>query len=139
MKTVLKANVDWRKYISPTNNVLNEYLINYGDTFLYQILQNIIEAHQSNKQSFVLISFVKTDIVSVVHKNEYKLVLQRLLDLCERLEKYEICAAIITAQNLINIPREKPPTKKSHKLNSLSKIKHGRKSGKNPTEGKNQI
>lgn len=137
MKKILKANVDWRKYISPTNNVLNEYLINYGDTFLNQILQNIVEAHQTNKPSFVLILFIKTDIVSIVHKNDYKLVLQRLLDLCERLEKYEICAEIIKAQNLLNVPRDKTPTKKSRKINTLSKIKHGRTHGKSLTEGKN--
>ena len=139
MKKVLKANVDWRKYISPTNDVLNEYLINYGNSFLNQILQNIVEAHQTNKPSFVLISFIKTDIVSIVHKNDYKLVLQRLLDLCERLEKYEICAEIIKAQDLLNTPRDKNPTKKSRKINTLSKIKHGREHGKNPAEGKNQI
>lgn len=139
MKKVLKANVDWRKYISPTNDVLNEYLINYGDTFLNQILQNIVEAHQSNKPSFVLISFVKTDIVAIVQKNDYKLVLQRLLDLCERLEKYEICAEVVKAQELLNIPRVKKPTKKSRKINTLSKTKHGREHGQNPTKGKNQI
>ena len=139
MKKVLKANVDWRKYISPTNNVLNEYLMSYGNDFLNQILQNVVEAHQSNKPSFVLISFVKTDIVAIVHKNDYKLVLQRLLDLCERLEKYEICAEIIKAQNVLNTPRTKTPTKKSRKINTLSKTKHGREHGKNTTEGKNQI
>ena len=139
MKKVLKANVDWRKYISPTNDVLNEYLMNYGDGFLNQILQNIVEAHQSNKPSFVLISFIKTDIVAIVQKNDYKLVLQRLLDLCERLEKYEICSEVVKAQELLNIPRVKKPTKKSRKINTLSKTKHGREHGQNPPKGKNQI
>jgi hypothetical protein len=139
LKKVLKANVDWRKYISPTNDVLNEYLMNYGDGFLNQILQNIVEAHQSNKPSFVLISFIKTDIVAIVQKNDYKLVLQRLLDLCERLEKYEICSEVVKAQELLNIPRVKKPTKKSRKINTLSKTKHGREHGQNPPKGKNQI
>jgi hypothetical protein len=46
---------------------------------------------------------------------------------------------IIKAQNIVNTPRTKTPTKKSRKINTLSKIKHGREHGKNPAEGKNQI
>lgn len=139
MKKKIKANVDWRKYISPTNTVLNEYLTHYGDAFLTQILENVVEAHQTNKSAFVLISFIKTDIVAIVQKNDYKLVLQRLLDLCERLEKYEICVEIIKAQELFNTSRIKKPTKKSRKGNSLIKTNNGREHRKGPTEGKNQI
>jgi hypothetical protein len=47
------------------------------------------------------------------------LVLQRLLTLCERLEKYEICAEIVKFQKSIE-RKSKTPTKKSHSIQQLT-------------------
>jgi hypothetical protein len=114
------ANVDWRKYFSLNNTTLNEYLLHYGDDFLNQCLSLVITAHKQNLQSIVLIEFTEYEIVSVVEKKDYLLVLQKLLNLCERLEKYEICAEIVKYQNSIE-PKLKNPTKKSHKVLTLNK------------------
>jgi ABC-type bacteriocin/lantibiotic exporter with double-glycine peptidase domain len=107
------ANVDWRKYISLNNTTLNEYLQSYGDDFLNQTLSLVSEAHKGNLPSIILIEFYDYNIVAVVEKKDYLLVLQRLLNLCERLEKYEICAEIVKYQKSIE-RKSKSPTKKSH-------------------------
>ena len=113
------ANVEWRKYFSLNNTTLNEYLDSYGDDFLNQSLSLIIQAHKKNLPSIVLIEFTIDGVVSVVEKKDYLLVLQRLLNLCERLEKYEICAEIVKYQKSIP-PKIKTPTKKSHKITTFN-------------------
>ena len=115
MKKRPLANVEWRKYFSLNNTTLNEYLYNYGDDFLNQSLSLISQAHKQNLPSIVLIEFTMDGVVSVVEKKDYLLVLQRLLNLCERMEKYEICAEIVKYQKSIQ-PKIKTPTKKSHKV-----------------------
>lgn len=114
MKKRPLANVEWRKYISTHNHTLNRYLINYGDEFLSGILQTIKIAQQNSFPSIVLIEFIKSDVVAVVEKKDYPIVLQRLLNLCERLEKYEICAEIVKHQKQSSTKKTQP-TKKSHK------------------------
>jgi hypothetical protein len=113
------ANVEWRKYFSTNNTTLNEYLASYGDDFLNQSLSLVIQAHKNNLPSIILIEFTNSDIVSVVEKKDYLLVLQRLLYLCERLEKYEICAEIVNYQKAIE-RKSKIPTKKSHKVLTIN-------------------
>ena len=113
------ANVEWRKYFSINNTTLNEYLNSYGDDFLNQSLSLVIQAHKQNLPSIILIEFTNSDIVSVVEKKDYLLVLQKLLNLCERLEKYEICAEIVKYQKSIE-PKSKSSTKKSHKVLTIN-------------------
>ena len=113
------ANVEWRKYFSLNNTTLNEYLLSYGDDFLNQSLSLVIDAHKQNLPSIVLIEFTEYEIVSVVEKKDYLLVLQKLLNLCERLEKYEICAEIFKYQKSIE-RKSTTPTKKSHKVQQLT-------------------
>lgn len=119
MKKRPLANVEWRKYFSLNNTTLNEYLDSYGDDFLNQSLSLIIQAHKQNLPSIVLIEFTIDGVVSVVEKKDYLLVLQRLLNLCERLEKYEICAEIVKYQKSIPL-KIKTPTKKSHKVLTIN-------------------
>ena len=119
MKKRPLANVDWRKYISLNNTTLNEYLDSYGDEFLYQTLSLLISAHKQNLSSIILIEFTIDGIVAVVEKKDYMLALHRLLNLCERLEKYEICAEIVNYEKTIK-PKIKTPTKKSHKITTFN-------------------
>ena len=113
MKKRPLANVEWRKYISLNNNTLNLYLTEYGDDHFNNIIHIISQAHINNFPSVILFEFTKLDIVSVVEKCDYMEVLQRLLKLCERLEKYEICSEIVTTQRLMKV-RKKSSIKKSH-------------------------
>ena len=119
MKKRPLANVEWRKYFSLNNTTLNEYLYDYGDDFLNQSLSLIIQAHKQNLPSIVLIEFTIDGVVSVVEKKDYLLVLQRLLNLCERMEKYEICAEIVNYEKTIK-PKRKSLTKKSHKITTIN-------------------
>ena len=114
MKRRPLPNVDWRKYISLNNNTLNEYLREYGYDYCMGIFELISEAQTKNLQSVIMIEFAKSDVVSVVEKTDYPLVLQKLLILCERLEYYEICAEIVNYQKTISKTKVST-TKKSHK------------------------
>jgi hypothetical protein len=88
-------NVDWRKYISPTNETITRYIYKSGDEFLREILKTIQSAQKMKLQSVILIEFTNIDAVSVLEKSDYKLALKKLLNLCEVLERYEICASIV--------------------------------------------
>ena len=119
LKRRILANVEWRKYISTNNNVLNEYLGKYGDDYLQGIFQKIKTAQSNNYPSVVLIEFIKSDVVAVVEKKDYPIVLQRLLNLCERLERYEICADIVRFQKE-SANKKITPRKKSHKVQTTN-------------------
>lgn len=119
LKRRILANVEWRKYISTKNNVLNEYLGKYGDEYLSGILQKIKTAHKNKYPSVVLIEFIKSDVVAVVEKKDYPIVLQRLLDLCVQLERYEICADIVKFQKEFN-SKKITKRKKSHKVQTTN-------------------
>ena len=91
-----------------------KYLRDYGYDYFNGIFELISHAQTNNLQSVVMIEFAKSDVVSVVEKSEYPLVLQRLLILCERLEYYEICAQVLNYQNTLSKSKV-TTTKKSHK------------------------
>ena len=95
MKKRPLSNVNWRKYISPTNSSLLRYLWNNDDEYLNGILQTIKSAQKIKLKSVILIEFTDVDAVSVIQQSEYKLALSKLLNLCEVLERYEICANIV--------------------------------------------
>ncbi len=119
MKKRPLANVEWRKYFSPNNITLNWYLKNFGDDFIKQSIELVVTAYKENLSSFVLIEFKNTDIVSIVERSDYLLVLQHLLTLCEQLEKYEICSEIIKYQKSFK-KIKKIPTKKTNKLLTIN-------------------
>ena len=95
MKKRPLSNVNWRKYISPTNSSLLRYLWNNDDEYLNGILQTIKSAQKMKLKSVILIEFTDVDAVSVIQQSEYKLALSKLLNLCEVLERYEVCADIV--------------------------------------------
>lgn len=103
-RTKALPNVDWRKYLSTKNKVLNQYLYNYGDGILLHMLETLHLALISKRKSksIVLIEFKNSDIISVIQREDYAIALHQLLTLCEKLEKYEICAKIVSAQKQIS-------------------------------------
>ena len=107
MKKRPLLNVDWRKYISPTNNTLSSYLWDNGDEYLSDILETIQSAQKMKLQSVILIEFTNIDAVSVLEKSDYKLALKKLLNLCEALERYELCASIVRHEKSLLRKRNK--------------------------------
>ncbi len=110
-------NVEWRKYLSIKNKVLNQYLYNYGDEILLNVLENLRLALSSKSQSIVLIEFQNSEIVSVIQREDYVNALQQLLALCERMEKYEICAKIVSVQKGIRSTHIRPAKLKHKQMN----------------------
>lgn len=102
-------NVNWEKYFDPNNQILNQYLEYYGEHFLTGVLSDIEDALKNNAPFIILISFSGSDIVSMVKKNEYPLILYKLLKLCEYLEKYEICKDIVRVQERFYTERKITP------------------------------
>lgn len=95
MKKRPLLNVDWRKYISPTNETITRYIYKSGDEYLSVLLETIQSAQKMKLQSVILIEFTNVDAVSVLEKKDYKIALKKLLNLCEVLEQYEMCAKIV--------------------------------------------
>jgi len=108
-------NVDWRKYISPTNETITRYIYKGGDEYLNGILETIKTAQKMNLQSVILIEFADIDAVSVLEKSDYKLALKKLLNLCEVLERYEVCADIVRFEKSLL-------RKKKRKVNKISTL-----------------
>ena len=108
-------NVDWRKYISPTNESITRYIYNCGDEYLNGILETIKTAQKMKLQSVILIEFADVDAVSVLEKSDYKLALKKLLNLCEVLERYEVCADIVRFEKSLL-------KKKKRKANNISTL-----------------
>lgn len=104
-RTKTLPNVEWRKYLSPKNKVLVQYLHTYGDEILLNMLDTLRLALSSKSQSIILIEFQNSEIISVVQKEDYVNALQQLLVLCERMEKYEICAKIVSVQKGIRLSK----------------------------------
>ena len=97
---IVRPSVNWKKYLSPKNKIVGQYLSRYGDDFLKQTINKIKLAYTQNQNSIVLIEFQKVDIVSILEKDEYELALSYLMSLCEKLEKYELCAEIQKVQKM---------------------------------------
>lgn len=91
---VIRPSVNWKKYLSPNNEITSQYLSRYGDDFLKQCILKIKKAYLDKSPYIVFIEFKKVDIVSILNSDEYDLALSYLMSLCERLEKYELCAEI---------------------------------------------
>ena len=95
MKKKPLSNVNWRKYISPINESIRNFVENGGDEYLSVLLETIQSAQKMKLQSVILIEFTNVDAVSVLEKKDYKIALKKLLNLCEILEQYEMCAKIV--------------------------------------------
>lgn len=94
-----KGNVIWQKYFDVNNTVLNEYLSAYGDDFFIGVTETIYDAILSEQPATIIIQFIDADIVCAVGESEYLDVLDKMLILCEHLQKYELCSYIHDLSN----------------------------------------
>ena len=91
---MVSPNVKWQKYLNSSNPSINRYLNNYGDSLLQQTFQRLANAIKSKKSHIILFRFKDSDIVSKIYQKDYMSALEMLLNLCIKLEKYEMCRDI---------------------------------------------
>jgi hypothetical protein len=91
---MVNPNVAWKKYLNSSNPTINKYLSDYGDSILHQTFQRLTLAIKSKKSHIILFRFKDSDIVSKVYQKDYMSALEMLLNLCIKLEKYEMCRDI---------------------------------------------
>jgi uncharacterized protein (DUF1330 family) len=101
-KTKQLMVVGWKKYFNLTNPTINKYISKYGFKFIEQIYGKIKRAQTTKKPYIILIQFDNSDIVSVLYQNEYEYALKLLLQLCIKIEYYELCTDIQKSIDLIN-------------------------------------
>jgi len=87
-------NVKWKKYINGSNRAINKYLNDYGNPLIQQTFQRLRLAIKSKKSHIILFRFKDSDIVSKIDRIDYIPALEQLLNLCTKLEKYEMCRDI---------------------------------------------
>lgn len=83
--------VEWKTYLSSSNPHIDEYISLFGKDFLKQTFRKIKTAHLRKASRVVLIRFKGSSIISILYKKDYLVALEMLLQLCIRLEYYEIC------------------------------------------------
>lgn len=128
----VRMNVNWKKYLSSSNDEFIEYVSKYRIGFLETIVNNVIDAHRNKQPSLILFRFSKTNITSVAHHSDYEVILVRLLQICEKVELYEMCSKIM------NYFRRLQRTSKSTYISDKVTIHNG-KSKQKTTEGKSQV
>ena len=110
---MVSPNVKWQKYLNSSNPSINQYLTNFGDSILQQTFQRLSQAIKSKKSHIILFRFKDSDIISKVYQKDYVNALEALLNLCIRLEKYELCSEIHSHLKIIKLKkaRGKPKAK----------------------------
>ena len=91
---MVNPNVAWKKYLNSSNPTINKYLSDYGDSILHQTFKRLTLAIKSKKSHIILFRFKDSDIVSKIYQKDYMSALEMLLNLCIKLEKYEMCRDI---------------------------------------------
>ncbi len=91
---MVNPNVPWLKYLNSKNPTINKYLSHYGDSLLQQTFKRLKLAIKSKKSHIILFRFKESDIVCKIYQKDYMSALELLLELCIKLEKYEMCRDI---------------------------------------------
>lgn len=86
--------VGWKKYFNSTNPVIEAYLKKYGLKFIDQTFLKIKRAHLTKTPYIPLIKFSDDETIALLYQSEYHHALKLLLNLCVRIEYYEICTDI---------------------------------------------
>lgn len=110
---MVSPNVSWQKYLNSSNPTINKYLSDYGDGILHQTFQRLTLAIKSKKSHIILFRFKESDIVSKIYQKDYMSALEMLLNVCIKLEKYEMCRDIHTQIKIFKLKaaRGKPKAK----------------------------
>jgi len=95
---MVSPNVKWQKYLNSSNPSINKYLN---------------KAIKSKKSHIILFRFKDSDIISKIYQKDYMSALEMLLELCIKLEKYEMCRDIHAHIKILKLKkaRGKPKAK----------------------------
>ena len=110
---MVNPNVPWLKYLNSKNPTINKYLSHYGDSLLQQTFQRLKLAIKSKKSHIILFRFKDSDIVSKIGREDYIPALEHLLNLCTKLEKYEMCRDIHNELKLLKLKKARGRTPKA--------------------------
>jgi hypothetical protein len=102
---MFNPNVKWQKYLNGSNRAINKYLSYYGNPLIEQTFKRLKLAIKSKKSHIILFRFKDSDIVCKIGKDEYIPALEHLLNLCIKLEKYEMCRDIHNELKLIQLKK----------------------------------
>ena len=91
---MINPNVKWQKYLNGSNRAINKNLSYYWNPIIEQTFKRLNLAIKSKKSHIILFRFKDSDIVSKIDRKDYILALEKLLNLCTKLEKYEMCREI---------------------------------------------
>ena len=100
---MVNPNVAWHKYLNSSNPTINKYLSDYGDSLLLQTFQRLTLAIKSKKSHIILFRFKDSDIISKIGRDDYIPALEHLLNLCIKLEKYELCRDIHNELKIVKL------------------------------------
>ena len=102
---MVNPNVKWQKYLNSSNISIDKYFMEFGDSLLQQTFQRLLYALKSKKSQITLFRFKESDIVSKIGKDDYIHALECLLNLCVKLEKYELCRDIHNQLKIIKLKK----------------------------------
>lgn len=106
MRRKVNPIVNWKKYLDGTHPIIVKYISKYGKDFIVQTIHRIKSAHLQNKSKIIIIKFRESDIISVLDQKDYAYALKLLLNLCLKLEYYEVCTEIQKTINLIKFGKK---------------------------------
>ena len=102
---MVNPNIKWQKYLISYNPIVIKYLSKYGDELLQQTFQRLVLAYKNKKSQTILFRFKDSDIISIIKYDEYIHAIEALLNLCIKLEKYEMCRYIHNQLKIIKLKK----------------------------------
>jgi hypothetical protein len=106
------VSVNWKRYFDINNKTIYGYMNNYGESIYNQMHTRIKNAIKNKLPNVILIKYQNSDLECIIHSSEYKKVLTQMLNICVKMEYYEICAEITKTMQKIQ-----PPLRKRTKVN----------------------
>lgn len=117
--TNMYAKTNWRKYFDEdASPAVKEYITENGDRLYPWILTILEQAIKDNIDEVALIKFTDSKMFATIPKNEYKDLLNKIMEFFIEKEEYEQCASIRDLINLIDNPPQPKPKRKYTKRNT---------------------
>lgn len=118
--TDMYAKTSWKKYFDEdASPAVKEYISQNGDRLYPWILDILLQAIKDNLDEVAIIKFTDSKVFATIKKDEYKLLLNKMMQFFIDKEDYEQCVQIRDAITLIDNP---PPPKPKRKYTKRKKV-----------------